>query len=123
MIKNGIDIIKISRMEKALHNKSFFDKVFGEQEKAELEKRNMPLESIAAAFSAKEAFGKAFGVGISGFSLNDVQVLHGENGEPYFQLSGDAEKLAHNGKCEISLSISHDGEYAVSMVTVFVKEF
>lgn len=122
MIKNGVDIVKISRIENSLENTGFFNKVFGEEEKCELIKRKMPADSIAAAFAAKEAFGKAFEVGISGFSLNEVQVLHKENGAPFFMLSGKAKELTQDGDCEISLSISHDGEYAAAMVTVFIKE-
>lgn len=122
MIKNGIDIVKISRIEKSLENTSFFEKVFGENEREELIKRNMPPESIAAAFAAKEAFGKAFEVGISGFSLCEVQVIHKDNGAPFFLLSGCAKELAEKENCELALSISHDGEYAIAIVTVFFEE-
>lgn len=68
MINCGTDIVKISRLEKALETPGFYEKVFGENERAEFEKRGARLESLAAAFAAKEAFGKALGTGIRGFS-------------------------------------------------------
>ena len=60
MINCGTDIVKISRLEKALETPGFYEKVFGENERAEFEKRGARLESLAAAFAAKEAFGKAW---------------------------------------------------------------
>lgn len=121
MIKNGVDIIKISRIEKSIENKSFFEKIFGENERAELVKRNMPPESIAAAFAAKEAFGKTLDVGLSGFSLCEVEILHKQSGAPYFLFSGRAKKLADEKINDIALSISHDGEYAIAVVTAEIK--
>ena len=76
MINCGTDIVKISRLEKALETPGFYEKVFGENERAEFEKRGARLESLAAAFAAKEAFGKALGTGIRGFSLCEAEVLH-----------------------------------------------
>ena len=57
MINCGTDIVKISRLEKALETPGFYEKVFGKRERAEFEKRGARLESLAAAFAAKEAFG------------------------------------------------------------------
>ena len=51
MINCGTDIVKISRLEKALETPGFYEKVFGKRERAEFEKRGARLESLAAAFS------------------------------------------------------------------------
>lgn len=48
MINCGTDIVKISRLEKALETPGFYEKVFGENERAEFEKRGARLESLAA---------------------------------------------------------------------------
>ena len=53
MINCGTDIVKISRLEKALETPGFYEKVFGKRERAEFEKRCARLESLAAAFAAK----------------------------------------------------------------------
>ena len=42
-------------------------------------------------------------------------VAYGETGAPYFTLSGEAEKLAEGW--QLALSLSHDGGYAIAMVT------
>lgn len=121
MLTNGIDLIRIARIEKSMKNKHFMEKVFGEAERKELEARKMPVQSVAAAFAAKEAFGKAMGVGIGGFSLCEVQVLHRGNGAPYLCLSGRAGALVKEKGAQLALSVSHDGEYAVAMVTCYGK--
>lgn len=51
----------------------------------------MNPETIAANFAAKEAFAKALGTGVRGFSLNEVSVLRGELGAPYIKLAGNAK--------------------------------
>ncbi len=113
MITNGIDLVEIKRIKKWLENENFKNKVYGKDELKELE--NKKAESYAAAFAAKEAFSKAIGTGIKGFSLSEVQVLHETSGKPYFKLSGNAEKLCEG--YEIALSITHTSEYAAAMVT------
>ena len=120
MISNGIDIVEIERIESAIQKDSFKRYVYGSDELKELESKR--TESYAAAFCAKEAFSKALGSGISGFKLNEVQVLHNELGAPYFQLSGDAEKIAMDKKLKFALSISHSEKYAVAMVTAYTEE-
>lgn len=62
---------------KALQSPSFLDHVFAPAEQALLsalgEKRR--AETAAANFAAKEAFLKAVGTGLGGFSLCDLAVL------------------------------------------------
>ena len=121
MINCGTDIVKISRLEKALETPGFYEKVFGKNERAEFEKRGARLESLAAAFAAKEAFGKALGTGIRGFSLCEAEVLHKENGAPYLFLSGKAKAVSDKIHAEFSLSLSHDGDYATAFVICVTK--
>lgn len=121
MINCGTDIVKISRLEKALETPGFYEKVFGKSERAEFEKRGARLESLAAAFAAKEAFGKALGTGIRGFSLCEAEVLHKENGAPYLFLSGKAKAVSDKIHAEFSLSLSHDGDYATAFVICVMK--
>ena len=112
MINCGTDIVKISRLEKVLETPGFYEKV---------EKRGARLESLAAAFAAKEAFGKALGTGIRGFSLCEAEVLHKENGAPYLFLSGKAKAVSDKIHAEFSLSLSHDGDYATAFVICVTK--
>ncbi len=115
MIKSGCDIVKIGRME-SFFEKGGLSRCFTEkEEKYILSKRN-PYESAAGFFAAKEALGKAMGKGLSSFNLKDVEILHDEEGAPFFSLKAG---LFEN--FEISLSISHDGDYALAFVVAKEK--
>lgn len=117
MYKIGIDLIEIERVKKSIESKHFCERVFGENELKELLAKNMPAQSAAACFAAKEAFGKAMGTGISGFALTEVETLHNENGKPYLKLSGSALKLAEGYSFDIS--ITHTRELAQAVVIAF----
>ncbi len=120
MISNGIDIVEIERIEKALEKQSFKSFVYSSEELKELE--NKKAESYAAAFCAKEAFSKALGSGIDGFKLNEVRVLHNSLGAPYLSLTGNAEKIASNKGLKFALSLSHCEKYAAAVVTAYTEE-
>ncbi len=120
MIKNGIDIVDIKRIEHSLKSESFKARVYGADELKELESKR--YESYAGAFCAKEAFAKALGTGVRGFSLCEVQILHDEYGAPYFSLSGNAQKIATEKGFEFSLSITHTDTIAMASVIAYSKE-
>ena len=89
----GIDSVEINRIKALIESKErFIERAFSLEEQKEFSKRNNKPQHIAAAFSAKEAFSKALGTGISGFNLNEVSLLHKENGKPYLEFSGKALK-------------------------------
>lgn len=113
----GTDLVEIERIKKAMERPAFLQKVFGSRELAELEERGWPPQSVAAAFAGKEAFSKAVGTGIKGFSLKEVEVLHLESGKPYFYLSGRAKALA--GERRFELSLTHADHYAAAFVVAY----
>lgn len=117
MYKIGIDLVEIERIKKSIQSEHFCERVFGENELKELRARNMPAQSAAACFAAKEAFSKAIGTGICGFSLTEVETLHTENGKPYLHLSGNALKLA--GDLSFDISITHTRELAQAVVIAY----
>lgn len=100
----GFDLTEIERMEKSIEIPHFTERVFTEDELAYAAKKKRPAESLAAFFAAREAFGKALGTGLSGFSLLEVSVAHDENGKPLLLLSGKAKEKAAAYDFEISLS-------------------
>lgn len=121
MFSVGIDMVECSRLKKALQNPRFFQRVFGPGEQALLQERGYPscnnnrwVETAAAGFCAKEAFGKAMGTGVRGFSLYEVELLRQESGAPYLRLSGQAQELAKGW--EFSVSVTHTKEYASAVV-------
>ena len=109
MTNCGIDIIEISRIEKALKsNSSFLTKVFSEEEIAYFHSHGSRTESLAGFFAAKEAFSKYVGTGISGFGFSDISVSHTPEGKPYLKFKGNTVNA--------SLSISHNKDTAVAVV-------
>lgn len=121
MLKNGIDLVEIERVRQSCENPNFVKRVFGEQERAQFAAQKHPAEHMAGAFAAKEAFSKALGTGLRGFSLCEVEVLHDTLGAPYFLLSGNAKALADEQKLEFALSITHTDTLAAAFVTAYKK--
>jgi len=112
----GIDHVEIRRVAKAMRNPRFLPRFFGEQERAQLQKRGNPPASVAANFCAKEALGKALGCGLGGFELRDVQLLRHKSGRPYLALTGKAAELAQRNGLSFEVSVSHDKIYALAQV-------
>lgn len=116
MIKgNGIDIIEIDRIEKAIKNEKFIERIFCKEERDYLLKRNMNIRTVAGMFAGKEAVSKALGQGIRNYKWTDIKILHDSLGKPFVVLSGNAEDIAENlGIENIYISISHCDTYAVA---------
>ena len=111
-IYSGCDIVRISRME-GFTDKGGLKRCFTENEEKYIMEKAKPFDTAAGLFAAKEALGKALGKGLSSFNLKDVEVCHEEDGRPYFSFKdGLFDGL------DISLSISHDGDYALAFVVI-----
>ncbi len=118
MISNGIDIVNHKRFQNFPHLESFLKKYFTEEERKYIEERDRKEEGIAGIYATKEAFLKALHQGISSYSLQEIEVLHHKEGDPYIVLHGNIKKDT-NIKT-ISVSISHDGDYTISSVILFL---
>ncbi len=111
----GVDLIKVSRMERfirrfgnvALHR-------FLSEEEIALVKNH---KTASGFWAAKEACSKALGVGIGAeCGFHDMVIYKTLNGAPKLQLTQKIiEKFAIS---DISLSITHDGEYAIAVVAI-----
>jgi holo-[acyl-carrier protein] synthase len=114
----GIDLCEVKRFERLQENEAFLQRVFSPEEIVYCKKRAKSAQSFAARFAAKEAFGKALGIGISGgVTLKDVQVCHDPANKPYLQLSGETKKIAEEfGVTKIHLSLTHETGVAAAVV-------
>ncbi|MGP1438236.1 MAG: holo-ACP synthase [Treponema sp.] len=115
----GVDIIKTSRFIKWEKNTKLAMRFFAKEELDYIQsKGNLAHLSFASHFAAKEAYGKAIGLGLSGMKLKDISVCF-INGVPTLKLENKAEKYFKNkgGKC-LHLSLSHEKENAVAMVII-----
>ena len=111
MIALGIDLIEVDRIRRSIQSAHFCERVFGAQERQQLAARSMAAESAAACFAAKEAFGKALGCGVRGFSLAEVQLLREPSGRPYLSLCGRALLLAEERAVKFGGRVPHTKEY------------
>jgi holo-[acyl-carrier protein] synthase len=116
MLRCGIDLVKISRMEaiSAAIFARFTQRFYTEAEQAQ-SKGNM--EQLAGLFAAKEAASKALGTGIGKVAWRDIEILHKLSGEPTLHLHGNAKLVASQlGLEEWAVSISHENGMAIACV-------
>ena len=111
----GIDLIKTSRMNSLMER-------FGEKAlKRFLSKDEILLvknyKTASGFWATKEAFSKALGVGIgSECAFHDISITKNSRGAPKLIPS---EKLIKNFDIKnTSVSITHDGEYAIAVVAI-----
>ena len=115
-IYTGIDLVEVDRIRSSVQKDAkFLVRFFGEEERKLFHTSNA-MERIAGNFAVKEAFSKALGTGIQGFSLNEVQALRDTAGAPYLVLSGKAKEIATVMNVNFSVSISHTSQYATAIV-------
>jgi len=114
-MKIGTDIIHIDRIKRLLEK---YDETFKKRFLCDTEIKSLKkVESVAGYWAAKEAISKALGCGIGAkLSFHDIIISKNSLGAPMFTLSKEAQSL-HNIK-ETSLSISHDGGFAIAVVVI-----
>lgn len=133
----GIDIVKISRIERILsrYKEAFLKRFLRKSEIELLQSKGFAPASVAGFFASKEACSKALGVGISkNLGFKDMIVSYTSTNAPQITLSKHASKhfSKHFKKSHLSskvastsstsftpkftLSISHDGGFAIAVV-------
>lgn len=123
IVGHGIDLVSVSRIRGILGKDSdhFEKRVFSEGERAYCRAKKDPMPHFAARFAAKEAYGKALGLGLgpSG-EFAEIEVVNDDEGVPSIRLNGSAAEIFKDkcGAAKIHLSLSHDGEYAMASVIV-----
>lgn len=116
----GTDLCEISRIEKSLQREVFLKRVYSAAERelilAHGEKAR--AETAAANFAAKEAFLKACGVGLGGFSLCEIGVLRAPSGAPYYVLEGRAAEWLRQNHVTAHLSLTHEAGLACAFAVL-----
>ncbi len=107
----GVDVVDLARFTETLERTpTLRSRLFTSAE------RDLPVESLAGRFAAKEALAKAMGVP-AGLSWQDFEIVNDDQGAPSFLLHGAApERLAGLGIVTTHLSISHDTTVATAFV-------
>lgn len=107
----GTDVCEIARLAASLERVPRLRERLFTPAEAEL-----PVESLAARFAAKEALAKALATR-GGLSWRDAEVRRGEYGEPRLHLTGSvAARAAELGVTTVHLSLSHDAGIALAFV-------
>ena len=119
-IETGIDLVDIDRIRRSMERPRFLQRVFSQEERDFLLAKRDPGPSAAGNFAAKEAFSKAMGTGVRGFSLAEVSVVHDPLGRPALRLTGKAAELARGWR--FALSITHTKDTAAAFVTAWREE-
>ncbi len=112
----GVDIVHMPRIARLMEESDkFINRYFSDEEKVLFIKRSYNPEVIASNWASKEAFLKATKKEDT-FDLRDMSVLRRDSGEPYIEFKD--RELSGKYRDRLDISISHDGEYVVSVVIV-----
>lgn len=125
----GTDITDVRRFEKWINDFDLMARFFNEAElnsiginvqtKRISQNENRMAEKLAVRFAAKEAFGKALGIGLKGLKLTDIYVRNDESGKPFLEITGKARALLDELKIiNCHLSLSHESTMAVAFVVL-----
>lgn len=107
----GIDVVDVERFGQTLERTPRLrERLFTEQE------RDLPLNSLAARFAAKEALAKALGAPV-GLQWQDATIRRGDDGRPHLQVTGTvAARAEAMGVHAMHVSLSHDAGVASAVV-------
>lgn len=98
----GIDVVQVERMERLITRPGFLRRVFTTEEGAYIRASKHPAQTAAGLFAAKEAIAKAMGTSVWNV-LRTVAITH-VAGRPVVR------------GLPLTLSITHDGGFAVAVV-------
>lgn len=115
MIKGiGVDITEIARVKEMMENHNqFVDRILTSAEKRQCEtfvgKRK--VEYLAARFSAKESFSKAYGTGIGKeVSFQDLSIVDDDSGKPIV--------ITDKVTSPVHVSISHTDDLVFTQIII-----
>ena len=116
MLRVGVDLIEVERIERALarHGERFYARFFTERER---EQCGGDPARLAARFAAKEAAAKALGCGIGPVRWVEIEIELEGNGRPRLVLHGAArDRAAMLGWRTVEVSLSHTKDHAIAFV-------
>ncbi|MDR1986409.1 MAG: holo-ACP synthase [Treponema sp.] len=116
----GVDVVHVYRLKRWQTIPGLLERYFHPEElQAALSKGRGAALSLAARFAAKEAFGKALGMGLSGIVLKDIMVANQHNGRPEIHLFGTALRALEQSRARrVHLSLTHEQDNAIAMVVL-----
>ena len=126
IIGNGVDIVKNQRIQKALKNKNFLNRIYSKKEISASKKIKNKVNFFAKRFAAKEAFVKALGLGFrSHINYKDIFVVNNIYGKPKLIINNKLKlimkkKFKYNN-FKIFLSLSDEKNHSIAFVIIEKK--
>ena len=112
----GVDIVDIERIKIIYlkYGRKFARKILNENEIEIFDKSKDKVSFLAKRFAAKEAIGKACGIGIlNGYLLKNISISNDKYGKPIAKLNEMKEFQFHSDKI-IHITISDEKKYAIA---------
>jgi holo-[acyl-carrier protein] synthase len=117
----GTDIASVARVSRLFerHGQRALEKLLAPSEIDEFAKVRDQARFLAKRFAAKEALGKALGIGVAApATLPNIAVIHDDLGKPVFSYAPVLAAYLDERALVAHLSISDETEYAVAFVVV-----
>ena len=117
----GTDIAAVARLAALYdkHGKRALEKLLAPAELEAFARATDKGRFLAKRFAAKEAFGKALGIGVAApATLPNVAVEHDDLGKPHFAYAPELAALMRERGLVAHLSISDEKDYATAFVVV-----
>jgi holo-[acyl-carrier protein] synthase len=116
----GTDIVSIVRIQQTLdrHGAQFAQRILTNAELVELNEIKDVAPWLAKRWAAKEAFGKAAGVGLRApLAMNAIGIVNDAQGKPTFEVAPGVKLwLDERGITRMHVSISDEHEHAMAFV-------
>jgi holo-[acyl-carrier protein] synthase len=117
----GTDIVAVERLGKLYerHGERALEKLLAPTERADFARSKDPARFLAKRFAAKEALGKALGIGVAApATLPNIAVVHDVLGKPAFAYAPTLEQHLIERGLHAHLSISDEQAFAVAFVVL-----
>lgn len=125
-LRTGIDIVQVSRVAESIQcfGARFLNRLFTSAEIAYAQSSAAQCnDRLAARFAAKEAALKALDLCHEAVNWRELEVCRDADGSCRLQLHGRAAALvAARGASQLSLSMSHEADYATAVVVWLRKD-
>lgn len=117
----GTDIVAIPRIERMLqeYGERTAEKLLAVAEMARFRASAKPAAYLAKRFAAKEALGKAIGLGLRDpATLHNIAVNNDDIGRPHFEFSPPLADWMRERRLRAHLSLSDETDTALAFVIV-----
>ena len=119
----GIDIVDTKRIKKIYlkYGIKFAKKILNDDEMDSFNTSKYKISFLAKRFAAKEAIGKACGIGIlNGYLLKNISISHNQYGKPKVSFNRAKEFEIYSDKI-IHITIADEKKYAIANALILNK--